>query len=325
MCSAPAALNKYDDTPSAAAPPSLLVAGLFSFLLCLSLSLSLIFLNLVPMPSAHLGFPFSSSSLFFGLHFQCFSLCSNGCQLDPVDSLQLIPVVSGFGFFPSRLFVFTIAECYQIYLPWAKSHLKNSPPPWEETVFTGLAHSGILSPAVLSPVLLGARPASRPPSPSWDLQDHHSRPLCLLTHLGKDKLLIHASVLSFFLLEAGLCTEPRLPVRWESPVCAALTQGHLWPGHVNQLGFAYRYNPRPPASSLSVSKKDIFVFSFIHCFLSPSSSEPKGEKERSYLLRAPQRLPWCWQWLRRSAKEWRGLWQTGETVYHPEGRVPAQL
>ena len=37
MCSAPAALNKYDDTPSAAAPPSLLVAGLFSFPLCLSL------------------------------------------------------------------------------------------------------------------------------------------------------------------------------------------------------------------------------------------------------------------------------------------------
>ena len=30
MCSAPAALNEYDDTPSAAAPPSLLVAGLFS-------------------------------------------------------------------------------------------------------------------------------------------------------------------------------------------------------------------------------------------------------------------------------------------------------
>ena len=179
----------------------------------LSVSLSLIFLNLAPMSSAHLGFPFSSSSLFLGLHFQCFSFHSNGCQLDPVDSFQFI---SGFGFFLSRLFVFTVAECYHIYLPWAKSHLKNSPPPWEEMVFISLAHSGILSPAVLSPVLPGARPATWAPSPFWDLQDHHSRPLCLLTPLGKGKLLRCGSVLSLFLLEAGPCTEPTLPVLWES-------------------------------------------------------------------------------------------------------------
>ena len=197
--------------------------------LSLSLSLSLIFLNLAPMSSAHLGFRFSSLSLFLGLHFQCFSFHSNGCQLDPVDSFQFI---SGFGFFLSRLFVFTVAECYHIYLPWAKSHLKNSPPPWEEMVFTSLAHSGILSPAVLSPVLPGARPATYAPSPFWDLQDHHSRPLCLLTPLGKDKLLRHGP----FPPGSRSMHRAHAPCTVRVTACPALTQ--------RQLAFACRYNPR---------------------------------------------------------------------------------
>lgn len=177
--------------PSAAAPP--VSAGGRSWSPSLSLSLSLT--CHLAHNSQHILDSLSAHDVFLGLHFQCFSF---HFQWMPAWSCWFIPVDPSGQWVQLLCFLnirFTVAECYHICClelkaTWTHHHHRRRQflPAW---------HILVPFSADLSPVLPGARPASRALL-TWDLQDYPPRPSLQHWHLWRDKLLRRGSVPALF-------------------------------------------------------------------------------------------------------------------------------